>query len=94
MRTRTHAPNDPHDDVPVRPAQGTRAAVAAIQRAQGLACLVRDEGANGIGAYLDRLDVDQLYAVVVALAAMVPVDQTATQLLGWLEDHDAAEGAA
>lgn len=69
----------------VRPSQGGHAAAAAIRRAQSLACLVRDEDAASIGAYLDRLDGDQLYALVVTLAAMVPVDQPATDLLGWLE---------
>lgn len=68
-----------------RPSQGGLAARSAIVRAQALACLVRDEGADTIGAYLDDLDADQLYALVVTLAAMVPVDQPAADLLGWLE---------
>lgn len=68
-----------------RPTQGGRAAAMAIRRAQALACLVRDEDATATGAYLDRLTGDQLYALVVTLAAMVPVDQPAAELLGWLE---------
>lgn len=59
---------------PPRPAQGGRAAAAAIRRAAALACLVRDEGTDGIGAFLDDLDTDQLYALTVALAAMVDPD--------------------
>lgn len=70
---------------PARPAQGGAAAGNAIRRAQTFACLVRDEGPDGIGAYLDALTGDQLYALTVALAAMVPIDQPATELLGWLE---------
>lgn len=69
---------------PPRPTQGARAALAAIERAQNLACMVRDEGADGIGPYLDRLTPDQHYALTVTLAAMVPLDQTVEELLGWL----------
>lgn len=68
-----------------RPAQGGLAARSAIVRAQALACLVRDEGPDSIGAYLDALTSDELYALTVTLAAMVPVDQPAAELLGWLE---------
>jgi len=68
-----------------RPTQGGRAAASAISRATTLACMVRDESADTIGDYLDDLDRDQFYALTVALAAMVPVDQPVEQLLGWLE---------
>lgn len=70
---------------PPRPTQGTRAAVCAIERAQTLACMVRDESADTIGAYLDGLTTDQMYALVTALAAMVPVACAADALLDWLE---------
>lgn len=68
-----------------RPTQGTRAGYIAMERAQAMACLVRDESADGIGAYLDRLDRNALYGLTVALAAMVPIDTTAEALMGWLE---------
>lgn len=68
-----------------RPAQGGHAARDAVVRAQALACLVRDEGPDGTGAYLDALTRDELYALTVTLAAMVPVDQPAAELLAWLE---------
>ena len=68
-----------------RPAQGSTAARSAMVRAHRLAGMVRDEGPDGIGAYLDELDRDQLYALTVTLAAMVPIDQPAAELLGWLE---------
>lgn len=75
----------PHIIVPPpRPTQGTRAALAAIERAQNLACIVRDESADTIGAYLDDLTTAQHYALTVALAAMVPVDRTVDDLLAWL----------
>ena len=70
---------------PPQPTQGTRAAVAAVERAQTIACLVRDESADSIGPYLDALTADQHYALTVALAAMVPTDQSADDLLAWLE---------
>ena len=70
---------------PPRATQGTRAAVAAIERAQNLACMVRDESADSVGPWLDKLTPAQMYALVVALAAMVPDDQPAADLLGWLE---------
>lgn len=67
-----------------RPAQGGTAARAAIRRATRLAGMVRDEGPDGLGAYLDELDREQLYAITVTLAAMVDVDSTVEDLLGWL----------
>lgn len=50
-----------------------------------MTCLVRDESADGIGAYLDQLTTAQMYGLIVALAAMVPDDQPAADLLAWLE---------
>ena len=70
---------------PPRPTQGSIAAKNAIERAQTLACMVRDESADTIGAYLDGLTTDQQYALTVALAAMVPIDVSADALLDWLE---------
>lgn len=70
---------------PPRATQGTQAACAAMERAQSLACLVRDESADSIGPWLDKLTPAQMYALVVTLAAMVPDDQPAADLLDWLE---------
>lgn len=67
-----------------RPAQGGAAARAAIVRATALACMVRDESVDTIGPYLDELDTDGLYALVVALAAMVDPDAIVEDRLGWL----------
>lgn len=67
----------PHPD-------GERLAVAAVKRAQRLACTVRDDGAYEVARITDRLTRDELVALCVALAAMVPVDQTAKELLAWL----------
>lgn len=75
-----------------RLAQGDSAARSARQRAANLARLVREEGPDGIGAYLDSLDLEQLYAVATTLAAMVPVDVPVSRLLGWLDVLE--EGAA
>lgn len=67
-----------------RPAQGSRAGMAALTRAQHLAGMVRDCGPDAIGAYLDNLTSDELYALTVTLAALVPIDQTPAELLDWL----------
>lgn len=72
-------------DAPVRDAQGTTAARIAMGRAQHLAGLVRECGPDRIGAYLDGLTLDQLYATITALAAMVPDDVPVSDLLGWLD---------
>lgn len=86
MTARKPPPQQIDDVPPPRPAQGTRAAVAAITRATHLACLVRDEGACSVGAYLDALTADQMYGLVVTLAAMVPDDRTVDELLDWTKD--------
>lgn len=70
--------------MPHRPAQGSRAGQTALQRAQEFVGIVREEGPDGIGAYLDALDRDALYGLVVGCAAMVPLDQTPSDLLAWL----------
>lgn len=67
-----------------RPAQGPRAGMAALVRAQHLAGLVRDHGPDAIGTYLDALTRDEHYALTVTLAALVPIDQTPADLLAWL----------
>jgi hypothetical protein len=70
----------------VRPTQGAYAAYHGIRRGMELAVMVRDEGPCAIGAFLDELDRSDLYALTVALAAMVPVDTaTPDELLSWLE---------
>lgn len=79
---RAYAEEQPRD------AQGPIAARSALRRAQHLAGLVRTEGPDGIGAYLDALDREQLYAVVVTLAAMVPDDVPVSELLAWLDAEE------
>ena len=86
---------------PTRPTQGTRAGTSALMRAQTLAGLVRDEGVDTIGAYLDELDRNDLYALAVTLACLTPVDVPVSELLDWMpipptatEARRAAERAA
>lgn len=64
---------------------GTRLANSARVRAANLICTVRDEGADSIGHILDKCDRQALYALCVVLAAMVPDDVPASELLAWLE---------
>lgn len=69
---------------PGREAQGPAVVGPALARAQKLIALVREEGTDGIGGYLDRLDQRQMYALVVTLAAMVPDDVPVGDLLTWI----------
>ena len=69
-----------------RPAQGPMAARNARKRAQAFVGLVREQGPDAIGGYLDALTVDQLYALTTTLAALVPDDVPVGDLLGWLDD--------
>lgn len=70
-----------------RTAQGTKAANSALVRAQHLAGMVREQGVDSIGPYLDALTPDELYALTVTLAAMVDLDRSPAELLAWLDDH-------
>lgn len=63
---------------------GERLAKVALQRATALICTVRDEGADSIGAFLDRLDTQDMYALTTVLAALVPDDHATDDLLSWL----------
>jgi hypothetical protein len=47
--------------------------------------LVRDEGPEAIGAFLARLDRGHWAAMMVILAALVPDDRTAEDLLAWVD---------
>ena len=69
---------EPHPD-------GDRLADEAVQRAQRLACAVRDDGAYEVARITDPLARDELVALCVALAAMVPVDQPVSRLLAWID---------
>ena len=68
----------PHPD-------GERLAIAAVQRGQRLACAIRDEGAWEVARITDPLNRDELVALCVALAAMVPLDRSAADLLAWVD---------
>ena len=76
----------------IRPAAGPLAGRHALDAAIRLVSLVREEGPDGIGEFLDRRTRDGLYGLVTALAAMVPDDQTPEDLLAWLVPNPAAAG--
>lgn len=65
---------------------GARMVQPALTRALALVGTVRDRSANDVATVLDRLDRQQMYAVVVVLAALVPDDQTVPQLTAWVHD--------
>lgn len=56
----------------------------ALDSATALVSMVRDEGPDTLGEYLDRRDRQALYGLVVTLAAMVPDDRPVEELLAWL----------
>ena len=60
----------------------------AVRRAGELAVMVRDESRETIAEFLDRLDRQGLYGLVVALAAMVPDDVPQSELLAWVDGLD------
>lgn len=66
----------------------------AITRATNLITTVRDEGADSIGTILDRCDRQQLYSLVVVLAAMVPDDQSVQDLTAWVLDREPTQAAS
>jgi len=58
----------------------------ALDRAQRLAAIVHgDGGPDEVAQLLTGLDREALYALCVALAAMVDVDRTVAELLAWYE---------
>lgn len=61
-----------------------RLAERLVPVAMELAGVVRDQDAAGIGEFLARLGEDEREALLVVLAAMVPVDQTPQELLAWV----------
>lgn len=69
---------------------GGRVLTAAKRRAANLICLTRDESADTIGAALDRADRQDLYALCVVLAAMVPDDKPMSELLAWIDRLEVA----
>jgi len=76
----------------IRAAAGPLAGRHALEGATRLVSLVREEGPDGIGDFLDRRTRQGLYGLVVALAAMVPDDQPVEDLLEWLVPDPAAQG--
>lgn len=58
----------------------------ALDRAQRLAATVHGDGGPAeVADLLTPLDTGELYALTVALAAMVDIDKTPHELLGWAE---------
>lgn len=65
----------------------------AVATAVRLAGAVHDDGPDEVGAILRHLTPQQLRALAVTLAAMVPVEYTPVELLAW-NDHRYARPAA
>jgi hypothetical protein len=58
-----------------------RLAERLVPSAMELACMVRDEDARSIGSWVRSLSAAEKDALLVVLAAMVPVDRTPQELL-------------
>lgn len=76
---------EPHPD-------GERLAEEAVRVAQRLACAIRDDGAYEVARITDPLSREQLVALAVALAAMVPLDRPVADLLAWVDGPVLPEG--
>lgn len=63
-----------------------RLAERMIPVAAQLAGTVHDDGPEQVAAIIDPLTRDQINALCVVLAAMVPVDRTVSDLLAWIDD--------
>lgn len=68
-------------------------AEVALDDATALPLLVREEDPAVVFGALQYYDHRQLSVLCVALAAMVPPDQSAADLLGWLNPFSTAEVA-
>ena len=66
---------------------GSRLVSPALTRATALVSIVRDEDANAVARILDGLSWEQVAAVVVVLAAMVPDDRSVADLTAWVDQH-------
>lgn len=56
-----------------------------VATALSLACLIRDEGRDGVTASLARLTSDERDALPYVMAALIPDDQPANRLLAWID---------
>ena len=78
----------------VQPAgNGAFLGIEAVPRAVRLVRAIRDEGPHSVALETDHLDRQELIALVVALAAMVPADVDPAKALAWI-DLPAAEWPA
>lgn len=73
-------------DSPERAAARQRGELAAqmVTVACEMACLVRDNGPGEIAAALDSLTAEQMRALIIVQAAMIPDDRTPADLLSWV----------
>lgn len=66
---------------------------AGADLALWLAQLLRDEDVTVVWGALSRLNRRQLQELAVTALAAIPIDQTKSQLLGWVADLPAAKSA-
>lgn len=66
---------------------GARLVGPAVPRATALVSIVRDEDANAVARIIDPLSWEQMAALVVVLAAMVPDDRSVRDLTAWVHEQ-------
>ena len=86
MASRQGAASAPHIAPPRAHPHGARLVPPALARATSLVSIVREEDAAAVAGILDPLTWEQMAAVVVCLAAMVPDDQSVHDLTAWVTD--------
>ena len=69
---------------PRKPEAPDELAERMVPKATELACLVREQDADGIGQFLAGIPEKEIPALLVVLAAMVPVDEPVGDLLAWV----------
>jgi hypothetical protein len=85
LRARLAAPVTRQPPRPSRARDRDRLAQRVVPVAAELACIVHGDGdAGAVQEFLDRLSRPEERALLVVLAAMVPVDQPMDDLLGWV----------
>jgi hypothetical protein len=85
--TKRKPPLEPTYDAPRAHPEGHALVVPALNRAVALVGIVREADANAVARIIDPLDWEQLAAVLVVLAAMVPDDRTVPELTAWVHER-------
>lgn len=84
------ANREPYVRPPRAHPHGSRLVPPALSRATSLVSIVRDEDAAAVARIIDPLSWEQMAALVVVLAAMVPDDRSVEDLTAWVHEQPTA----